>query len=100
MERIDYNVSPQEFVRTWQTSETVKGVCQKLKMPSSAVVSRAFNYRKRGIKLKQLLTAVRPQVDVDELNQLIEEIENEEIKPRPQHPKNYSIPPEEFVRIW
>lgn len=44
--------SPEDFVRIWQTSDTIEEVCEKSKMNLNRARSRAANYRKKGVKLK------------------------------------------------
>jgi hypothetical protein len=73
--RTSYAVSPEQFVRTWQTSQTAQEVADKLGMPKPIVLARASGYRKEGIKLKKLRRESRRGLDVDALNRLIAEID-------------------------
>lgn len=49
-----YGVSPELFVETWEASDTVADVMEKLKMPKHAVYSRANSYRAQKIPLKAM----------------------------------------------
>jgi hypothetical protein len=75
--RTEYNVSPEEFVRAWQTSETAQEVADKLKMPKPIVLARASGYRKDGIHLKKMKRGPKRALDVDALNRLIEQLDRE-----------------------
>src|SRR5205807_5198562 len=52
--RTQYDVTAEQFVRAWQTSETAQEVADRLKMPKPIVLARASAYRKDGVKLKKL----------------------------------------------
>jgi hypothetical protein len=72
--RQEYNVSPAEFVKVWQSSETTQEVSDRLGMPKPIVLARASSYRKDGIKLKKLRRDRKNALDIDGLNRLIEEM--------------------------
>jgi hypothetical protein len=72
--KTQYGVTPQRFVKVWQTSSTAEEVARRLNMPKSIVHARASNYRQQGIKLKKLARSSKG-LDVDGLNRLIEEID-------------------------
>ncbi len=46
--------TPEEFIRTWQTSASCKEVAAKLGMKTESVHNRAAHYRKKGIPLKEM----------------------------------------------
>lgn len=75
-----YNISPEEFVRAYETSESYEEVQEKTGMPYEVIVTRAHEYRKKGAKLKKLGRRGRKGLDVEALNQLIEEIAREKEK--------------------
>jgi hypothetical protein len=72
--RTEYNVSPEAFIRAWQTSSSADEVAEKLKMPKPIVHARATTYRKAGVKLKSMPRAGKASLDVDALNRLVDEL--------------------------
>lgn len=78
-ERKQYNVSPEEFVKVWQTSNSAAEVAEKLKMPKNIVLARSAVYRKSrkdgspGINLKKMPRANPRKLDVDALRKLADE---------------------------
>jgi len=46
-------VTPEEFVRVWQTCRTVDEVAKKLNLTKRACYQRAVAYRKKGVALKK-----------------------------------------------
>lgn len=68
-----YGVDPEKFVRAWQASETAQEVADRLGMPKSNVLSRAANYRKKGVVLKEMKRSNVRQIDVEQLNGVSEE---------------------------
>jgi hypothetical protein len=72
--RTEYNVSPEEFIRVWQTAASADEVAEKLKMPKPIVHARATTYRKAGIKLKSMPRTGRASLDVEALNRLVDEL--------------------------
>jgi hypothetical protein len=70
-----YDVSPEDFVRAWQSSSTTQEVSEKLGMPIPIAVARASAYRKGGVDLKKLSKKASRVLDVEGLNRLIEEME-------------------------
>jgi hypothetical protein len=75
--RHEYGVSPEEFVRTWQTSETTQEAADKLKMPKDIVLARVSAYRKAGVNLKKMRRVTTRSVDVARLNKLIEDLRSQ-----------------------
>jgi hypothetical protein len=75
--REKYDVSPEEFIQTWQRADTAEEVAQQLNMPKGIVHARASNYRLAGIKLKKMTRQPKNKLDVAALNQLIEQIDKE-----------------------
>jgi hypothetical protein len=72
--REQYDVSPEDFIRAWQTSQSADEVAEKLKMPKGIVHARASNYRTAGIRLKKMPRSRKNKLDVDALNKMIEEM--------------------------
>jgi hypothetical protein len=75
-----YNVSAEDFIRTWQTSESAEEVAEKLKMPVAIVHARASSYRSVGVKLKRMKR--KAGLDVAGLNALIEALAAGKVKPK------------------
>jgi glutamate/tyrosine decarboxylase-like PLP-dependent enzyme len=75
--RKKYEVPAEEFVRTWQNSDSADEVAAKLKMPKAIAHARASNYRMLGVKLKKMPRRPKNSIDVDALNKLIEELNEE-----------------------
>jgi hypothetical protein len=49
-----YNITPEDFVRTWQRAESAKKVTKLLDgMPWRVACARAAKYRKMGVHLKK-----------------------------------------------
>lgn len=48
------NIGPVEFISVWQTASSTQEVAKALGMTETAVRSRAYSYRKRGIELKKM----------------------------------------------
>lgn len=69
-----YDVSPEEFIRVWQTSNSTDEVSEALKMPKPIVLARVSGYRNKGIKLKEMPRAGSNKLDVEKLNRLIDEL--------------------------
>ena len=69
-----YKVSPEDFIRAWQTSNNLNEVQEKLKMSYSAIASRANNYKKKGIPLKGLVGTHNPKLDIDKLKKLARDL--------------------------
>tara|TARA_R110000744_G_scaffold17450_4_gene47253 strand:+ start:41 stop:283 length:243 start_codon:yes stop_codon:yes gene_type:complete len=46
-------VTPEEFVRVWQTGKNVGEVAEKLNLSRRACYQRAVAYRKKGVALKK-----------------------------------------------
>lgn len=66
-----YEVSSEDFVKTWQSSNTAQEVSEKLKMPKSIVLARSAGYRKAGVKLKKMERNNPRKLDVSALNTLV-----------------------------
>lgn len=64
------SVSAEEFVKIWQSSESVAQVADQAKMRIIACHVRAANYRRIGVKLKKMKPKGRPKLDVAALNKL------------------------------
>ena len=46
-------LTPEEFVKVWQTSESIREVCDKTGLTNGGANSRALLYRKNGVPLKR-----------------------------------------------
>ena len=46
-------ISAKRFIWTWQTSRSANEVARKLKRPPASVMSRAYYFRKKGVRLKK-----------------------------------------------
>lgn len=72
--RQQYGISPEVFVRAWQTSSSIQEVADKLSKyagrsyPKETVASRASSYRTRGVKLKRMSRPGAPKLDAEKLN--------------------------------
>jgi hypothetical protein len=73
--RTEYNVTPEEFIKAWQTSDTPQEVADLLNMPKPIVLARASTYRAAGIKLKKMKRGNKRELNVDALNALIQDID-------------------------
>lgn len=76
-ERTNYNVSPEDFIRAWQTSNTAQEVADRLGMPKGIVLARASNYRRDGVKLKKLARRHKRALNVEKMNELIVQLNHE-----------------------
>lgn len=77
-EREVYNVTPEEFVRVWQTSDSADEVSRRLNMPKPIVHARASNYRDKGLQLKKMKRHSNRGLDVQSLNALIAQLNAEQ----------------------
>ena len=67
-------VSAEEFVRIWQTSTSVKEVCEKTGNTESSVRARADKYKnEKGIPLKRFANKTRT-IEVEALKKLAQEL--------------------------
>ena len=60
-------VSPREFIKAWQESDSVAEVAQKVRGKKNAVRVRACRYRKLGIPLREFPPQVVEPTDWEEL---------------------------------
>jgi hypothetical protein len=60
-------VSAREFVRIWQSSNSLADVAKQVNRTKNAVRVRAFRYRERGIPLKEFAAVDVELIDWDEL---------------------------------
>jgi hypothetical protein len=75
MAKKQYDVSPEAFIRAWQTSQTPQEVADRLKMPKPIVLARASKYRREGVTLKKMKKGPKRTLDVPALNLLIRELD-------------------------
>ena len=73
--RAKYDVTPEQFITAWQTSESADEVAEKLKMPKPIVLARVSSYRRAGLKLKKMPRRPGKELDIERLNRLIEELD-------------------------
>ena len=52
-QRVPHYASPEEFIRVWQSSESLDAVASNFSVDKSVVSRRANSYRKRGVALKK-----------------------------------------------
>ena len=75
MPRTEYNVSAEDFILAWQSSNTAEEVAAKVGMPRPLVHARACTYRSMGVRLKMLARVNPRRLDVEALNKLIQQVE-------------------------
>jgi hypothetical protein len=68
-------ITPEEFIRAWQSSETLDEAAQKLGTYKSVCHSRAAYYRTKGVPLKPLMT--RKAICWSELQNLAETLQDQ-----------------------
>ncbi len=79
-ERKTYNVTPAQFVETWEASNSAAEVAAKLGMPKNIVLARSAVYRKNradgsaGIPLKKMPRVNPRRLDVEKLRGLTNEV--------------------------
>ena len=56
-------ITAREFVRVWQTSNSVAEVAKQVQRTKNAVRVRAFRYREMGVPLKQF-----PALEIEPIN--------------------------------
>ena len=62
----------EEFVKIWQTADSLDRVAELLGQSTKAAYTRAYNLRLKGVRLKDF--PKKRRIDVGKLNELIEEI--------------------------
>lgn len=67
-----------EFVRIWQSANSVAEVAKQVNRTKNAVRVRAFKYRERGIPLKEFPAVEIELIDWDELAEFAESLEDEQ----------------------
>jgi hypothetical protein len=69
-------VPVKEFLKVWQSSESVQEVADTLNMKPQSVYIRALGYKKKGINLKNMSkgSVGGKKLDTDELNRFLEEL--------------------------
>lgn len=69
------SVTPKEFIKAWEESESLNEVAGKVGLTYWGVNARACYYRKKGIKLKRLTGKNgRPGLDTVGLNAYIDSL--------------------------
>lgn len=68
------SVSPEEFVRAWQTSDSLAQVAERTGLKLETARARGRRFRKRGIPLKRFGGQGRPATDWEALKKLAEEL--------------------------
>jgi hypothetical protein len=64
------SVSAEDFVRTWESADSIAEVGEKTGMARGAINSRAAHYRKSGIPLKRMARQGRRHLDIEALKAL------------------------------
>lgn len=67
-------VSPREFIRIWQQSESLAEVAMKVRRNKNACRVRAHRYRELGVPLKEFPVVVIEPPDWDELAEYAESL--------------------------
>jgi len=67
-------VSPREFIRIWQESESVAEVAMKVRRTKNACRVRAFRYRELGVPLKEFPLVLWEPPDWGELAEYAESL--------------------------
>ena len=67
-------LTARDFIRVWQTSNSVAEVAQRVCRRKGAVRMRAFRYRRFGVPLKEFPATVIETPDWDELAQYAESL--------------------------
>jgi hypothetical protein len=75
--KTEYNVSAEQFITVWQTSDTAQEAAERLKMPKDIAHARASMYRKAGVRLKRMPRRGQGGLNVAALNKLIEELDRQ-----------------------
>lgn len=70
------DVTPEDFVRAWQTAKSVEDVAAILGCTVNAASQRARQYRRQGVKLRRM--PAKPPIEVNRLNELIENLEGKQ----------------------
>ena len=65
-------ITPQDFVRAWQSADSVADVCEKLGLERKKAMIRYYGLVKKGVNLKKFGDA-RHRINVDELNEIAAE---------------------------
>lgn len=70
-------LTPLEFVRVWQASDTLADFCAATGMRHASASQRAWSFRRRGIRLKPMPRA-STALDIEALARLAESMSDEE----------------------
>ncbi len=73
-------ITPEEFVRVWQTSANTAEVAEKTGMTVNYVKVTSYRYRNLGVKLKDFsqarsVSATTKNLDIAALNELAQSLE-------------------------
>ena len=68
------SVTPEEFVRAWQTAKSLAEVAERTGLKLETARARGRRFRKRGIPLKSFAGQGRPATDWESLKRLAEEL--------------------------
>lgn len=68
--RRKYNVSAEQFITAWRSSETAREVAAKVGLPLPIVYARVSFYRRRGVRLLPLRRTHPKTLDVAALNRI------------------------------
>lgn len=68
------SVSPEDFVRSWQESQTIEELCSRTGLSLATAKDRARLYRSRGVPLKIFprKRSGRPGLNVEQLSEIAE----------------------------
>lgn len=74
------HIGQDEFIRTYQTSDSAKDVAAKLGVTVGSIYTRAKSYRRLGIPLKTMVRTSSKGVDVKAATALIDSLNRENLK--------------------
>lgn len=91
-----YQVTPEQVITVWQTSETAQEAAEKLGMPLPILHARVCSYRRRGWPLKSMnRRRGRHKLDNERLRQLASDLLPEgAVVPVPKKLPMMILPPE------
>jgi hypothetical protein len=73
--RNTYNVTPEQFVETWEASDSLQEVADRLKMPKAIAAARAAQVRSAGVRLKKMVRKDRSRgLNVAGLNEIVAKV--------------------------
>jgi hypothetical protein len=68
-------ISAEEFVRVWQTAESIAAVSESAGVSAKSCYARAWHFRKLGVPLKKFRPVIRNSIDITKLKALAESLQ-------------------------